>query len=655
MNAVNSRIMRIINDIKIATVAVGVIMFNVPLSAGGMYALTADENWYEDGKMMLADGAMVDLAGHKLTVGGFADYVPLDYVETDGTQWVHTEFTPEGTDMFELKFMKKQNTDEFLLCSRSNGSTDGFGVWVSGYSWKDIEFIYRSRGGVGFYGKSAESGNGIYDENGVVKERDYTVSLNGLKKYWVVNGATNDFSNTTNGKTGVTPSGPFALFGGHLAGASLSPQTGMSYMAKCRFYYLKVWGKDGNLKCNIIPAYGVREKMAGLYDTVRNKFMLPLKSGGEVTTFAKTYQVIDHVDTDGTQFVDTGFVHAWTNRIEMRAQMLGNSGYQALFGSRAYTSSGSFSGQYICWCLNSGFRFDYSGTAQGGSFNIKEECDIVMSPEFYKSGADEYWAPKCTVNGAAVIEHGSIRVSRNLIETGVSKRSSSCQLFAIAHNSNGDVGYGAKCRFYSLKIYNNFEKSKLLCDIVPAIGVNENEVGLYDRVRNRFMQSGKEPFPVSFAMTVTNSAPERATLEVTVADGVAVTNSSVEIAETGIDFVKSGGGSWICENGGLDIFGSFAFSGGTVEGVTMRNGATLDLSGRTTPLDFAGCGLSYAEDPSVYISIGNRRRPSCSAPLISWDSIPSVRFLRGDAERWYVLVSGDDGLYATAGFMITIK
>ena len=148
MYAVNSRI---IEDFKVATVAVGVLMFSAPLFAGGTYALTADENWYAHGKMMLADGATVDLAGHKLTVGGFADYVPLDYVETDGTQWVHTEFTPEGTDTFELKFMKKQNTDEFLLCSRSNGLTDGFGVWVSGYSWKDIEFIYRSRGGVGFY------------------------------------------------------------------------------------------------------------------------------------------------------------------------------------------------------------------------------------------------------------------------------------------------------------------------------------------------------------------------------------------------------------------------------------------------------------------------------------------------------------------------
>ena len=639
---------------KIAIVAVAAFMGTSPLAAVSTYMLTADEDWYASGKIMLADGVTVDLAGHKLTVGGFADYVPLDYVETDGTQWVHTEFTPDGTDTFEMKFMKELNSDDFLLCSRSNGSSDGFGVWVSGFSWKDIEFIYRSRGGVGVYGKSATAATGIYDANGVVSGRDYTVMLNGDKLFWVVNGVTNDFSNTTNGKNGVVPSGPFALFGGHVAGASLSTETAMSYMAKCRFYYLKVWNKDGNLKCNIVPAYGIREKAVGLYDTVRNKFMLPVKNGGEVTTFAKTYQELDHIDTDGKQIVDTGFVHAWTNRVEMRVEMFRNSGYQVLFGSRGYASNGTVTGAYVCWAVGSGFRFDYVGQASGGAFNTTEDFEIVMSPEVYEKNGNEYWGPRCMMNDVQVVAQGSIGLARGTVDGGGSLRNQPCRLFGIVLD-NGTVGYCASCRFYSLKIYNNFDKSSLLCDVVPAIGVNENAIGLYDRVRKRFMQSEKEPFPVAFAMTVTNSAAERATLEVTVAGGATVTNSFVKIAEAGIDFVKSGEGAWACENGGLGVYGRFAFSSGTVDGVTMHSGATLDLSGRTTSLDFVGCGLSYVENPAIYVLIGGNRKLSESTPLISWASIPCIQFLRGDSTRRYGLSSRADGLYGVAGFLVIVK
>lgn len=640
---------------KIAIVAVAAIMGTSPLAAVSTYMLTADEDWYASGKIMLADGVTVDLAGHKLTVGGFADYVPLDYVETDGTQWVHTEFTPDGTDTFEMKFMKELNSDDFLLCSRSNGSTDGFGVWVSGFSWKDIEFIYRSRGGVGVYGKSATATTGIYDANGVVSGRDYTVMLNGDKLFWVVNGVTNDFSNTTNGKNGVVPSGPFALFGGHVAGASLSTETAMSYMAKCRFYYLKVWNKDGNLKCNIVPAYGIREKAVGLYDTVRNKFMLPVKNGGATTTFAKTYQELDHIDTDGNQIVDTGFVHAWTNRIEMRARMLKNSGYQALFGSRGYASSGAATGAYVCWTVDSGFRFDYSSQVLGGSFGTAEDCEIAMSPEVCEKSGKEYWSPRCLVDGTEVVTHGAISVARSTIDGGISVRNQPCRLFGLVTDGSGTVGYCATCRFYSLKIYNNSDKGTLLCDIVPAIGANENAIGLYDRVRNCFMQSSKNPFPVSFAMAVTNSSAERATLEVSVADGAAITNGCVAVAEDCIDLAKSGGGSWTCGNGGFDVFGTFTFSGGAVAGLTMQNGSVLDLSGLASPLDLDGCGLAFASDPTVYILLGGTRKLSSSTPIISWSTVPQVRFERGNDVRDYGLAAKSDGLYAVSGLVLIFR
>ena len=623
-----------------------------PRGTNATYTLATDEDWRETGKILLADGE-IDLAGHKLTVGGFADYVPLDYVETDGTQWVHTEYTPSGTDAFEMKFMKSRNTDEFLLCSRSNGSTDGFGVWVSCFTWKDIEFIYRSRGGAGKYGLSATGGNGIYDEHGIVAGRDYTVSMNGDKKFWVVNGMTNDFSNTSNGNAGVIPSGPFALFGGHTAGASLSAETTMSYMASCRFYYLKVWDKTGKLKCNIIPVYGVAEKTAGLYDTVRRKFLRPITNGGMPTTFAATYQELPYVETDGKQLVDTGFVHAWTNRIEFNARLLSTSGYQALFGSRGYASNGGVSGAYVCWAVGSVFRFDYYGQQSGGKFNTEDDYEIVMSPEIFEKSGSEYWGPRCLTNGAEVVEYGVSGVTRSLVDGGVSVRNQPCRLFGMIM-SDGSTNYYAHCRFYSLKVYNDFNKGKLLCDIVPALGVKENAIGLYDKVRNKFMQSGRNPLFFTYESTVKNSAIDMATLEVSVTEGTAVTNNLVSIAESGIDFVKSGDGEWICANG-LSVTGSFSPVAGRVTGITMQNGSLLDLSGRSTPLDLSDSRIAFADNATIGIKVGDSRKLTSPSQLICWRSIPPVTFVKNDMRRQYGLAVKADGLYAVSGMLVIIR
>ena len=49
--------------------------------------LTAATDW-SDQKVRLAQGASIDLNGHSLSVGGFAEYLPLEYVVADGNQWV---------------------------------------------------------------------------------------------------------------------------------------------------------------------------------------------------------------------------------------------------------------------------------------------------------------------------------------------------------------------------------------------------------------------------------------------------------------------------------------------------------------------------------------------------------------------------------------
>ena len=83
--------------------------------------LTAATDWSGQ-KVRLAQGASIDLNGHSLSVGGFAEYLPLEYVVADGNQWVNTRFTPANTDIVETKVRFTSNASQFFFCSRSGAN-----------------------------------------------------------------------------------------------------------------------------------------------------------------------------------------------------------------------------------------------------------------------------------------------------------------------------------------------------------------------------------------------------------------------------------------------------------------------------------------------------------------------------------------------------
>ena len=83
------------------------------------YTLAADEDWSAAGRVLMADGVKIDLNGHSLKTSGFAEYIPVAYVETDGSQWVNTPVPDEG----------RHHSTVYPLLAQGNESW-GWRIWT---------------------------------------------------------------------------------------------------------------------------------------------------------------------------------------------------------------------------------------------------------------------------------------------------------------------------------------------------------------------------------------------------------------------------------------------------------------------------------------------------------------------------------------------
>lgn len=120
------------------------------------------------------------------------------------------------------------------------------------------------------------------------------------------------------------------------------------------------------------------------------------------------------------------------------------------------------------------------------------------------------------------------------------------------------------------------------------------------------------------------------------------------------------------------VYGTFKPNTDYFHGVELQDGATIDLSGRTTALPLRG--LQYpsaaatatslhtvtfaapeepAESITIYVKLGEM---GAHGKLISWDSIPSgVNFVSASGEKKRSFLVTDRGLSLSTGFKIIFR
>lgn len=234
-----------------------------------------------NGTLYLANGATLDLNGHNLSVNalaisGYEDvpgYKFIDFLQTtsSGKQWINTEYTPACSDRVEMKvrYMPIGSTFQTLFCERGASHAGTFTAFA-----RDTGIRVDHSDGTG----------------GSVQSIPFTTAL---AYEIIVDGNTGEASvndrKFTIPTSEYTTAGPFSLLGAHNAGASLSSSTAMSYTTTCQLYYFRVYDKDGNLQCDLLPAIRTSDSAVGMYDRQRGMFVAgngsaAFTAGGRATT-----------------------------------------------------------------------------------------------------------------------------------------------------------------------------------------------------------------------------------------------------------------------------------------------------------------------------------------------------------------------------------
>lgn len=169
------------------------------------------------------------------------------------------------------------------------------------------------------------------------------------------------------------------------------------------------------------------------------------------------YKQIEYIESDGSCYIDTGFIPNQDSRVVARFQHTANSTNEFLFGSRSSVSSNSFcfsnytAGEYRTHYNNK--YLDFSTTISTLYFLDKNKNVTTIN------------------NGAGVITHDY--------------ESFTCPapLYLFCVNKNGTREDYAKCRLYEMQIYDN---GTLVRDFVPVYHNIRMEYGLYDKLNDMF-------------------------------------------------------------------------------------------------------------------------------------------------------------------------
>ena len=181
--------------------------------------------------------------------------------------------------------------------------------------------------------------------------------------------------------------------------------------------------------------------------------------GAQIYTLPNEFTQVDYLESNGTQYVDTGFKPNQDTRVVI--DFIANQRSDAwLLGSRISYGDSNYS--VLLW--NGGdLRTDYNvgGQDMGASINTRYILDKNKNVStLYRNGT---------------------QVSQITATYGVFNPNHNMYLFAC--NNNGSVSAMANVKMFSCKIYDN---GTLIRDFIPCYRNSDNVIGLYDIVEGNF-------------------------------------------------------------------------------------------------------------------------------------------------------------------------
>ena len=557
---------------------------------GNFYGAAAG-TFNDDAETEITNSASGDPA--EFTVSIPAGYRALEYIEATGKQRIETDYTPQSNDCAKALVEFTNSSNQYVLCARQSSSEKMFGFgYVNG-----LKFYYN---------------NGSTTAKTLSMDTPYDIVMNDYETTGECR-----YDSTVAGtltQANFTPPATATLFASYTY--NNGSKTGWGNYAKCKFYSLSIYDKDGVLQRNYVPAYGEAEKAAGLYETATGTFYQSATATG-FTSYGETGDYITPVPTNASVDI-TG---------NLKFVKEGGGTFVAAKAGTSYSGGTLVKGGTLV--AGAAWNTMIFG-ADGSEVEVSATGGIPAVLDVNGQYAGGYML---VLNGGTVVNSG---LGLSASYSGIAKmrlEEDSALSFAnsypiSAQGSLCSIDLGGK----TLSVENSASKIAFFRNVLATNGTIAVDSGVLAFLSNA-------------------SDLREATLRVGEEAHIYATIAGTKLGDYIVD--ATSGNSDSTTN--VAVYGTFKPNTDYFIGCEIQDGATIDCSGRTTPLPIVGLNtsanskaISFAPGATVGVRIGARKKLQ-STPVITWTASekpdPSVKFVRADADRRYSLVVKDDGLY----------
>lgn len=400
-------------------------------------------------------------------------YTRLEYIESDGGQYIDTGFKPDDQTRVRAVFdcVDTNNTVVFGARPKANNS--------------ELFFLLH-----------AQDTNSFRDNWGTDKKAvptssvptSGTVTVDKDKNKTVFNGS----------YTVEHPSSTWSsqynlyLFAGNNGGELFNPTS-------IRLRSFEVWDGDEKVR-ESVPARRYSGHV-GLFDVVNNSFFVSegdsdFIAGPEVPTpdvsntegcvvtikqfkvataklsgggsgggedwpdpLPSGYTSLEYIEGTGTQYIDTGYFPCELTRVVTAITPMSGNTTNGVFGGRTDNNASTFS----LWCVNGVFRTDFDMNSQHVTTDVRVEAGVRVEVDK---------------------DRGTTRLgSKTFTQTGMGFRSAnSMHVFAVNPDPQAPRYFRGRIETFSI-----YESGLLEHELVPARRASDGAVGMYDTVGGVFL------------------------------------------------------------------------------------------------------------------------------------------------------------------------
>jgi len=588
--------------------------------------------------------------GESRIVNTIEGYSRLSYLDTDGASYASlADYTPAENDRVEMDVRFLATKNQFLFGSRQATLNRAFNLYLNNNNPR-----------IDYSNKQPSFGQALNTTD------DYVIVMDGKNLSFTVNypGGLAVKTVAISGASSFTPVSPFYLFTVNTAGAA------NANYAKVRFYRFKVYGSDGTLKSDVVPAKRASDGAIGVYDRAAKAFYAKSGSGnftavGAVET--KLSNVVEpaevHVNVTANTVVTNDVV-----RMEENVKLVkdGAGSLVAAMKSQRY-SGGTLvtDGTLLCGGNGTDLIFGEDRSVITVSTNGETRSTLEMN------GKLSFANYSFVMNGGRIVNSVDPGTGGNLNQNAT--------IASLSLTADSSFIIGTRAPYGMVQLENVNSGSWGVANASLDLGGHTLTVDCAETFVTRGLttsggEAGRILVTGSFGISFypPESDMSNATLIMDGMSKLRVLGSNRAIP-TVKDYIVNTTASdeltTVTFFGPVVVLGTFQPNTDRFYGCKLMSGATLDLSGRTTPLDVrsannvsAGASarnIQFEDGATIRVKLGNT---SLGNPIVKWsntDDKPSnwddLTFELASRPSGGYLVKKENGLYIRRGFLVIVK